>query len=67
MAHRDVSTKFRRKVIIVARSKSGRSRRRTKIRHRQKRRKDRRKLARKLGVSIEDLLAMMKKGEVKRI
>jgi hypothetical protein len=51
----------------MARSKSGSSRRRTQIRHREKRRKKRSKLARKLGVSIDELLAMMDRGEVKKI
>ncbi|MBD3181560.1 hypothetical protein GF312_04655 [Candidatus Poribacteria bacterium] len=51
----------------MARTKSGRKRRRTEIRQRQKRRKKRKKLARKLGVTIEELLEMMDRGEVKRI
>ena len=41
----------------MARSKSGSSRRRTQIRHREKRRKKRSKLARKLGVSIDEAAA----------
>jgi hypothetical protein len=51
----------------MARSKSGRKRRRTQIRHQQKRRRKRKKLAEKLGVTAEALLEMMKRGEVKRI
>jgi hypothetical protein len=42
---------------FMARSRSGLSRRRTQIRHRQKRREKRRKLAQRLGVTIEELLA----------
>jgi len=51
----------------MARAKSGRSIRRTEIRHRQKRREKRQKLAKKLGVPIDELLAMMERGEVKSI
>jgi hypothetical protein len=51
----------------VSQSKSGLSRRRTQIRHRQKRREKRRKLAQKLGVTIDELLAMMDRGEIKRV
>jgi len=51
----------------MARSKSGRKRRRTLIRHRQKRREKRKRLARKLGVTIDELLSMMERGEIKRI
>lgn len=48
----------------MARSKSGKVRRRTHIRQRQKRRMKRQKLAKKLGVSIDELLQMIKRGEV---
>jgi hypothetical protein len=51
----------------MARSKSGQKRRRTQIRQRQKRMRKRKKLAEKLGVTVEELLEMMERGEVKRI
>lgn len=51
----------------MARAKSGISIRRTEIRHRQKRQKKRKNLAKRLGVTIDELLAMMERGEVKRI
>jgi uncharacterized protein with GYD domain len=51
----------------MARTKSGLKRRRNQIRHRQKRKKKRRKLAQKMGVTIEELLEMMDRGDVKRI
>ena len=51
----------------MARSKSGQQGRRTQIRHRQKRREKRKELAKKLGVTIDELFAMMQRGEVKKI
>ncbi|MFQ6042817.1 MAG: hypothetical protein ACE5PV_18320 [Candidatus Poribacteria bacterium] len=51
----------------MARSKSGQRKRRTQIRHRQKRREKRQKLAEKLGVTIDELFAIMERGEVKKI
>jgi hypothetical protein len=51
----------------MARSKSGLARRRTQIRHRYKRKEKRKKLAQKLGVTVDELLAMMDRGDVKRI
>jgi hypothetical protein len=51
----------------MARSKSGKKRRRTQIRQQQKRREKRWKLARRLGVTLDELLAMMERGEVKKI
>jgi hypothetical protein len=51
----------------MARSRSGLARRRTQIRHRRKRREKRRKLVQKLGVTTDELLAMMERGEIKRI
>jgi hypothetical protein len=51
----------------MAQSRSGLSRRRTQIRHRQKRREKRKKLAQKSGVTIDELHAMMERGEIKKI
>jgi DNA-binding Xre family transcriptional regulator len=56
-----------REEVLMANTKSGQKRRRTQIRHRQKRREKRRKLAQKLGVTIDEISAMMERGEVKKV
>jgi hypothetical protein len=51
----------------MARTKSGLARRRTQIRHRHKRKEKRKKLARKMGITVDELLEMMARGDVKVI
>lgn len=55
-----------REEVLMANTKSGQKRRRTQIRHRQKRREKRRKLAQKLGVTIDEIPAMIERGGVKK-